>query len=139
MRESPGLLLSFVLMVTALIYLVVQRRRILWGMDFLAFLIMIGFGIVVLASNNREIRFAFPAIVALPFLTGILMSGTEHAVPGRSAALAAGPVFCGLLAARVFRPRTGPIGKFSVGPMPSWPRLLKAMRSASCSLPAAQH
>jgi hypothetical protein len=100
-RESPGLLLSFVLTVTALIYLVVQRRRIFWGTDFLAFLIMIGFGIVVLASNNREIRFAFPAIVALPFLTGILMSGKEHAVSGRSAALAAGLVFCGLLAASV--------------------------------------
>ena len=100
-RESPGLLLSFVLMVTALIYLVVQRRRILWGTDFLAFLIMIGFGIVVLASHNREIRFAFPAIVALPFLTGILMSGKGHAVPSRAAALAAGLVFCGLLAASV--------------------------------------
>ncbi len=100
-RESPGLLLSFVLTVTALIYLVIQRRRILWGTDFLAFLIMIGFGIVVLAAPNKEIRFAFPAIVALPFLTGILMSGEGHSVPGRSAALAAGLVFFGLLAASV--------------------------------------
>jgi hypothetical protein len=100
-RESPGLVLSFVLMVTALIYLVIQRRRILWGTDFLALLIMIGFAIIVLAAPNREIRYAFPAIVALPFLTGILMSGKGHSVPGRSAALAAGLVFCGLLAASV--------------------------------------
>jgi hypothetical protein len=42
-----------------------------------------------------EIRFVFPAIVALPFLTGILISGKGHAVAGRSAALAAGLVFCG--------------------------------------------
>jgi hypothetical protein len=100
-RQSPGLLLSFVLTATALIYLVIRRPRILWGTDFLAVLIMIGFVIVVLASPNREIRFAFPAIVALPFLTAILMSGKQQPVPGRSAALAAGLVFCGLLAASV--------------------------------------
>ena len=100
-RESPGLVLSFVLMVTALIYLVIQRRRILWGTDFLALLIMIGFAIIALMTPNKEIRYAFPAIVALPFLTGILMSGKGHSVPGRSAALAAGLVFCGLLAASV--------------------------------------
>jgi len=100
-RESPGLLLSFVPVVAALIYLVIRRRRNLWKTDFLAFLIMIGFGILVLASHNREIRYAFPAIVALPFLTGILMSGKGHAVPGRSAAFAASLVFCGLLAASV--------------------------------------
>jgi hypothetical protein len=39
--------------------------------------------------------------VALPFLIGILMSGKGHSVPGRSAALAAGLVFCTLLAAGV--------------------------------------
>jgi hypothetical protein len=100
-RESPGLLFSFVLMVTAIIYLVIQRRRVLWGPDFLAFLIMIGFGVVALASKNRESRFLFPAIVALPFLTGILMSGKGHSVPARSAALAAGVAFCCLLAASV--------------------------------------
>jgi len=100
-RESPGLVLSFVLTVTALIYIVIQRRRILWGPDFLTLLIMIGFGIVVLASHNRQIRFAFPAIVALPFLTGILMSGKGHSASGRSAALAAGLVLCGLLVASV--------------------------------------
>jgi hypothetical protein len=100
-RESPGLLLSLVLTVTALIYLLIQRRRILWGTDFLAFLIMVGFVIVVLEAPNKQIRYAFPAIVALPFLTGILMSGKGRSVPGRFASLAAGLVFCGLLAASV--------------------------------------
>jgi hypothetical protein len=100
-RESPGLVLSFVLTATALIYLVIKRRINLLGPDFLALLIMIGFGIVVLASTNRIIRLSFPAIVALPFLTGILMSGKGHSVRGPSAALAAGLVFSGLLAASV--------------------------------------
>jgi hypothetical protein len=98
-RESPGLVLSFVLTATAIIYLVIKKRIILLGPDFLALLIMIGFGISVLAAPNRQIRYAFPAIVALPFLTGILMSGKGHSAPGRSAALAAGLAFCGLLTA----------------------------------------
>ena len=100
-RESPGLVLSFVLTAAALIYLVIKRRLMQSWPDFLALLIMIGFGIVVLASSARLIRYSFPAIVALPFLMGILMSGKGHSVPARYAALAAGLVFCGLLAAGV--------------------------------------
>ena len=100
-RTSPGLVLSFVFTATALIYLVIKKQIILLGVDFLALLIMIGYGIVSLASSNREIRFLFPAIVALPFLTGILMSGEGHSAPARSAALATGLVFCGLFAACV--------------------------------------
>jgi hypothetical protein len=98
---SPGLVVSFVLTVTALMYLVIKRRINLLGPDFLALLIMIGFGIVALASTNRVIRFELPAIVALPFLTAILLSGKGNSVRGPSAALAAGLVFCGLLAAGV--------------------------------------
>jgi len=100
-RESPGLVFSFVLTAAALIYLVIKRRINLLGPDFLALLIMIGFGIVVLSSTNRVIRFEFPAIVALPFMVGILMSGKGHPVPGPSAAFAASLVFCGLLGAGV--------------------------------------
>jgi hypothetical protein len=100
-RESPGLVPSFVLTAAALIYLVTKRRLIRSWPDLLALLIMIGYVIVVLASPNRRIRFALPAIVALPFLTAILMSGKGHSVTGRFAALAAAVVFCGLLAAGV--------------------------------------
>ena len=100
-RQSPGLVLSFVLTAAALIYLVIKRQLMQSWPDFLALLIMIGFGIVMLSSHNREIRFAFPAIVALPFLAGILMSGKGHSASRPSAALAAGLVFCGLLAAGV--------------------------------------
>jgi hypothetical protein len=100
-RDSPGLVLSFVLTAAALIYLVIKKRLMQSWPDFLALLIMIGFGIVVLASPNREIRFGFPTIVALPFLAAILVSGKGHSAPRPSAALAAGLVFCGLLAAGV--------------------------------------
>lgn len=100
-RELPGLVFSFLLIVSALIYLVIKRRTILWWPDLLAPLITIGFGIVVLASPNREIRFAFPAIVALPFLTAVLLSGNGPMVAGRPAVLAAGLAFLGLLAASV--------------------------------------
>ena len=96
-RESPGLVLSFALMSSAFVYLVIKKRRAFWDPDFLALLIMIGFSMVVLASINRVVRFSFPAIVALPFLTAILMSGAGDVVPRRSAALVAGLVFCGLL------------------------------------------
>ena len=75
-------------------------RTILFWPSF-RLLITIGFGVIVLASPNREIRFAFPAIVALPFLSVILLSGDGHPVPRRLAALAAGVVFFGLLAAGV--------------------------------------
>jgi hypothetical protein len=98
-RESPGLLLSLVLTVGALVYLVARRRKALWQPTLPALLIMIGFAIIAMASPNREIRFAFPAIVALPFLAAILMSQKTDSAPARSAALAAGLVFCGLLAA----------------------------------------
>jgi hypothetical protein len=100
-RESPGLVFSILLTAAAILYLIARKRAVLRGMDFLAFLIMIGFGIVVLKSINREIRYVFPAIVALPFLIGVLMSGEAHPVRGRSAALAAAIVFCGLVALSV--------------------------------------
>ena len=100
-RESPGMALSFALTAGALMYLVIKKRASLWGTDVLALLFMIGFGIIVLSAPVKMIRYAFPAIVALPFLTAILMSGKGYSVRGPSAALAAGLVFCGLLAAGV--------------------------------------
>jgi hypothetical protein len=97
-RESPGLVFSFVLMIAALVYGVIRRRRTLWGPGLPALLIVIGFGIVVLASPNREIRFAFPVIVALPFLVATLISRAEHPLPRSSSAYAAGLAFVVLLA-----------------------------------------
>jgi hypothetical protein len=106
-RDSPGLTLSLVLMPIALIYLVIKRRLMQSWPNFLALLIMIGFAIIVIASPARglgeehEFRYAFPAIVALPFLVAILMSGKGDPPPRLSAAVASGLVLCGLLAASV--------------------------------------
>ena len=100
-RASPGLMLSFAFVIAALLYIVIKKRTVVWSPDFMAVLIVMGFSMIVLASTNREIRFSFPVIVALPFLTAILMSGTGNMAPGRSAAFAAGLIFCCLLMACV--------------------------------------
>jgi hypothetical protein len=55
----------------------------------LPLLVVIGFALIVLLSANRQIRYAFPAIVSLPFLIAILLSGREPSMPGRAAAMAA--------------------------------------------------
>jgi len=100
-RESPGLALSYVLMAAAVVYLVTKRQFIGASPDLLPYLIMLGFFVTLLVAPNRQIRYAFPAIVALPFLTAILMSAKSIPVPRQSSALAAGLVFCGLVAAGV--------------------------------------
>lgn len=100
-RESPGLVLSLVLLATASIYIVLRKRPGLFDAGLLAWLIMIGFLVVALASPNKESRFLFPVIVALPFLTAILISNKENSVPNSFAALAAGLVCLGLVAAGV--------------------------------------
>ena len=98
-RESPGLAMSFGLMAAAAAYLLTKRRSFVLRPDSLALVMVIGFAIVVLAAPNRQIRYSFPVIVALPFLLGALMSAKANSVPARSTALASGLVFCGLLAA----------------------------------------
>jgi hypothetical protein len=100
-RDSPGLLFSFTLTAAALIYLLIARRSVKLWPDFAALSILIGFGIVALKSPTLRaytgIRFEFPTIVALPFLTAILLSGKRYSAPRPAAALAAGLAFCGLL------------------------------------------
>jgi hypothetical protein len=100
-RDSPGLLFSFTLTAAALIYLLIGRRSVKFWPDFVALSILIVFGIVVLTSPNRQMRYGYPVIVALPFLTATLLSGKRYSAPRQTAALAAGLVFCGLLAGAV--------------------------------------
>jgi hypothetical protein len=107
LRDSPSVTLSLGVVAAALVYLLIKRRLMRSWPDFLAFLIVSGFAIIALSSANRQIRYAFPAIVALPFLAGILMSGNGKSAPSSSAALAAGIVFCGLLAASVLTGHRG--------------------------------
>ncbi len=100
-KDSPGLLVSFVLIALALMYLLARKRINLFDPDVLPLPIIAGFATVVLLSGNREIRFEYPAIVALPFLTGILISGKVPPLSRSSAALAAALAFCGLVVAGV--------------------------------------
>lgn len=96
--ESPGMVFSSALLAAAIIYLAVKKRPGLLQPDFIALLIMIGYGVIVFASANKEIRFAFPVIVGLPFLVSILLSSKEDSVPAPLAGLLAGLVFLGLAA-----------------------------------------
>jgi hypothetical protein len=103
-REQPGLAPALLLAAAALAYVAIgaiKKRILLRPSDFLALLITLGFGIVALASLNREIRYALPVIVATPFLIAVLISGAGNATPYRPAALVAVLVFCGLTAAAI--------------------------------------
>lgn len=100
-RESPGIVAMLLFTLCALAYLAMQRRNISPRADWLPFVIAIGFGLIALATANKQIRYVFPALVSLPFLTGILLSGKGQPVPPLRAILAAGLVFCGLVVASV--------------------------------------
>jgi hypothetical protein len=102
LRESPGLGFSFMFVTLAFIFLLIKRPMVFWKVDFLALVIIVGFGIIVLASANRQIRYAFPVIIALPFLVAIFMSDRGNlSIPHRPAAFAAIVLLCGLLTAAV--------------------------------------
>ena len=98
-RVSPGLLLSGALLIGEIMYLVVKRREIKWGANALALLVLTGYCIIALASSNREFRFLFSVIIALPFLVGIVVPGRTYFYSQKAAMLAAALVFCCLVAA----------------------------------------
>lgn len=98
-RQSPGILLSAMFVAAGMVYLVVKRRDVGWATNVLPLLIMVGYCAISLASSNREIRYLFPAIIALPFLVALLISRETYQFPRRSAAIAAIVAFCCLLAA----------------------------------------
>ena len=100
-HESPGMLLSLLCTTAALIYSLIKRRSLQKWPEFLALLIVLGFGVVVFSAPNRQIRYAFAVIVALPFLAGILMSAKDHAMSAKSARIAAVLAFCILLVAAI--------------------------------------
>jgi hypothetical protein len=90
---------SLALLAAAGIYLALKKRPSPLHPGFIAVLIMIGYGVIVFASANKEIRFAFPVIVGLPFLVSILLSNKEDSAPAPMAGLVAGLVLLGLAAA----------------------------------------
>ncbi|MBV8357034.1 MAG: hypothetical protein JO189_03730 [Deltaproteobacteria bacterium] len=100
-RDAPGLLFSFTLTAGALVYLLIGRRSVKLWPDFVALSILIVFGMIVIKSPHREIRYELPVIVALAFLIAIFLSGKRHSEPRPVAALTAVLVFCGLVTSAV--------------------------------------
>lgn len=98
-QESPGVLLTVCFVAGALTYVVIKKQTFAQGSTLIALLISIGFGVITLASTDRLIRFSFPAIVSMPFLAGILMSGREDSVSCRSSRGASILVFGGFVIA----------------------------------------
>ena len=98
-RQSPGLLLTTLFVCAGIVYLTLKRRTVLWSSNILPFLIMAGYITISLTSSNRQLRYIFPGIIALPFLIGILISRQTIAFSQRAAMLAALGCFCGLAVA----------------------------------------
>jgi hypothetical protein len=98
-RESPGLLLSFFLIAAGLIFVLRRARFSHQWAYFLVLVIIVGYAIIIFASPNREIRFAFSVIIALPFLTATLLSDEAKPLPPRFPVVAAAVAFCCLSAA----------------------------------------
>ncbi len=98
-QDSPGLMLSTVVTIAALIYLVMRRPHRHSWLDFIPLIIMIGFTVIVLSSPSKDVRYLFPPIVAIPFLVGILISRESNPAPRGIAAVAAALVLLAFLAA----------------------------------------
>lgn len=97
-RQSPGMLASIVLAIGCVAYGVTNRPRLKWNVNLVPLFIIIGYCTITLSSSNRDLRYSFLGIIALPFVVGILMSRGARALPQSSAAVAAIAVF-GYLAA----------------------------------------
>jgi hypothetical protein len=93
LRDSPGLWLFAAGVCSALAFIVLKRRSQVFRPDVIAVLIAIGFGLIIMASPNRELRFSFPVILSLPFLLAILLSTKSEPVPRQAATSTAGLAF----------------------------------------------
>jgi len=100
-QASPGLALWLTLIGLAAIYLAAKNRPHPTEASFLALLLTLGFLAIVLASPNKQVRYMFPVIVAVPFLFSVVISTKKDSVSTRSAVLAACIVLPCLLGASV--------------------------------------
>ena len=99
--ESPGLLVSTLLEGTVLVYLATAKRLKLSDINVWAFLIVLGFLIIVLAAPSKQSRYLFPVIVTLPFLLAVLMPAKAEPTAAPVAATVAALVFVGIVGAAV--------------------------------------
>ena len=98
-RQSPGLLLTILFVCAGIVYLVVKRRSVLLSSNILPIVIVSGYIAISLASSNRQLRYIFPGIIALPFLVALLISRKSIAFSQRAAMIAMLGCFCGLAVA----------------------------------------
>jgi hypothetical protein len=101
LTHSPGMWMSLVLAIVVGGYLIFKRRDLLWGTSLLPVLILVGYCTICLASSNREIRFLFPAVIAFPFLIGILISAKSQSYTRRTALAMAALLACLLALAAI--------------------------------------
>lgn len=95
LRESPGMAFSAIFLLAAIIYLLTKKQRPSWP-ELASFAIMAVYCVIVLAAPNRQIRYAFPALLALPFLAAVLISDKAPSISSRSAVLACIAVVVGM-------------------------------------------
>jgi hypothetical protein len=101
LRGSPGFALELLLLTIASGFVVLKKRHVWSDARFLAFLITLGFLVVVLASPSKLSRYLLPSIVALPFVLAILVSENRDSVPAATAGVTAGLLLVTLVAAAV--------------------------------------
>ena len=99
LRLAPGLCFYVVALLAVIAYIAVRRRSTVRRPDLIAVCIALGFGLIVLASPNLQVRYAYPAIVSLPFLIAVMLSAGSKPAPRSSAGLMAGVALIVLLAA----------------------------------------
>jgi hypothetical protein len=91
-HDAPGVLAPVLLVILGLIYLALSRRPIPlvnWAPPLIAFV----YGVIGLASPNRELRYFFPVLIALPFLVAALFEEKSNSFPRSAAGIAAASVF----------------------------------------------
>jgi hypothetical protein len=93
-RQSPGILLPFLFAIAGIGYLIFQRRDFAFGESLIPLLITIGFCTISFASSNRQLRYSFVGIIAMPFLIGLLLSDKKCVVARGPASIASFLVFC---------------------------------------------
>jgi len=100
-QRSPGLPASIVFVAVCLVYWASRRFTGSRETDFVPILVLVGYCAITLLSPNRELRFVFVAVIALPFLMALSAFGRAPEWPQKSAMIAALLVFCFLAAAGV--------------------------------------
>jgi len=94
---APGMAGVLLLVAVALGFYYVLNPRRIFSSDTAALVLVLLFGAAVLFAASKQIRYAFPVIVALPFLASVVVAGDAKPWP-HGKALAAAGLLCLLLA-----------------------------------------